>query len=144
MGRLAERLFLMLVVFSAAMALIPFGIFSGLWGWSVVGAALVVVFLGLGGVLVPRARRHVPEHRTKEAGALVQVFGSLCAAQFFVMGLVCWDYGNRYHSGNDGYEALGLIIFLGLLAVGVQGVVATFARLAYVWDRSPSRRGSPA
>lgn len=134
MGRLVARLFVLLVLFTLSMALVATGIFAATWWLWVIGLGVLVVFVALGGLLVPSAQRQMPHDRIKSAAALLQAFGSVCAAELLGMGLVTWCYGNRSLSGNDAYQALGLIIFLGLLGVGVQGTIATIARFTYVYN----------
>lgn len=134
---------MLLVLFSAALSFGAVGVF-GTWWYGLIGAGIFVVFLALGGLLVPSARKQLPEEDAKPGAALLQAFGALCMAELLVMGLVTWAYGNRSLSGNNAYQALGLIIFLGLLGVGIQGAIATLAYFAYVWNKAhpPRNRGA--
>jgi len=52
------------------------------------------------------------------------------------MALVSWVVGNRTLYENNAYQVLGLLIFLGLLGVGVQGVLVTAARFVYIRNRT--------
>jgi hypothetical protein len=133
-GRLYSSLFALLVVFSAGMSFVTLGVYASQWWWSVIGVAIVVVFVVLGGLLVPPARRGVATDDQATAAAAVQALGALCACEFFVMALVCWVVGNRSLFDNNAYQALGLVLFLGLIGVGIPGVLFTVARLVYVWN----------
>lgn len=136
MGRLYASLTVLVLLFSAAMSFITLGVHQYQWWWSVVGVGILLVFVAAGGVLVPRARRAVPERDAKTAAALLQAFGALLATEFFIMALITWAIGNRSLSDNNAYQTLGLLIFLGLLGLGAQGLVATTARFVYVRNRT--------
>jgi hypothetical protein len=142
--RLAFRFSLLLLLFALAMAFVALGVFSQ-WWYALIGAGVLAVFIALGGLLVPSARGRVRQRDVKAAAALSQAFGAWCALLFLVMALVTWCYGNRYLHGNSAYEALGLIIFLGLLGVGIQGALFTLVRFAYVHNQGVlAERGGSA
>ncbi|MGH9091362.1 MAG: hypothetical protein ACRDZR_08310 [Acidimicrobiales bacterium] len=146
MGRLYNSLFVLLVVFSAAMSFVALGVYASQWWWSVVGVGILVAFAGLGGLLVPAARKALAPAQAKTASAALQAFGSVCGLEFFVMAIVCWCIGNRTLYANNAYQALGLVLFLGLLGVGIQGAIGATARFAYVRDRArvDAGRSTPA
>lgn len=136
MGRLYGSLFVLLMVFSTGLAFISDGVYAGLWWVSVIGVGILVVFAGLGGALVPPARKALPADQSKTAMALLGAFGAVLGAEFFTMALFCWIIGNRTLAGNNAYQALGLLIFLGLLGVGIQGAIGAIGWFAYVYNRS--------
>lgn len=136
MGRLYAALFFLLVVFSAAMALITAGVYVSVWWLSVLGVGILVVFVALGGMLVPPARKAVAARDTKTAMAAMGAFGGLLALEFFIMATVCWVVGNRTLYLNNAYQALGLLIFLGLASVGVGGALGGVVMFTYVRHRT--------
>ena len=56
----------------------------------------------------------------------------LLALEFFIMATVCWVVGNRTLYLNNAYQALGLLIFLGLASVGVGGALGGVVMFTYV------------
>ncbi len=134
MLRLAFRLLFLLLLFSAALAFAATGVF-GEWWYGLIGAGIFVVFLGLAPLLINSATARLSEVDRKSGAALVQAFGALCGLELLVMGLVTWAYGNRSLSGNNAYQALGLIIFLALLGIGIMGAIGALARFAYVHNQ---------
>lgn len=140
MGSLSARLFGLLLVFSLAMALVPYGLYSGTWGWSIAGAGLLVLFVAMAGLLVPHAIRAAGPERRKLVNALLQFFGAFLLLEFLIMGFMMWIYGNRTFPDNSAYQALGLILFLGLLGVGIMAVLATFTYLFYVYNTGAIER----
>src|SRR6185437_15262967 len=131
MGKLYGALAVLVLVFSASMSFITLGVHSLTWWWSVIGVGILVVFIALGGLLVPAARKAVPEAEKKAANALMQLFGAFLTTEFLIMALICWALGNRTLNDSNAYHTLGLLIFLALLGAGAQGVVVTFARWLY-------------
>jgi hypothetical protein len=142
MGRLYGSLFLLFVVFSAAMSFIADGVYAGLWWVSVVGVGILVLFAGLGGLLVPPARQALGPAEKKEGGALMGAFGALLAAEFFSMALLSWVIGNRSLGANNAYQALGLVIFLGLVGVGVQGALGAIGWFVFVRNHTRTEGGA--
>lgn len=132
MGRLYNSLFVLLLLFSAAMSFVTLGVYASQWWWSVIGVAILLVFVALGGLLVIPAQKALAPSDKASASAALQVLGAVCACEFFIMALVSWVVGNRTLSDNNAYQALGLLLFLGLIGVGVQGVLFTAARFVYV------------
>lgn len=141
MGRLVSRLFVLLVLLSLALALGATGVY-GTWWYGVIGAGIFAVFLMGAAGLIPSAMSRLREDQRRTGSALLQAFGALCVLEVLIMGLVVWAYGNRSLSGNNAYEVLGLLIFLGLIGVGIQGAIATAARFAYVrnQEHQPTNR----
>ncbi|HEX3946202.1 MAG TPA: hypothetical protein VHW47_00790 [Acidimicrobiales bacterium] len=131
MGKLYGSLAVLVLVFSTAMSFVTLGVYDLTWWWSVIGVAILVVFAALGGLLVPATRKGIGEADRKAANGAMQLFGALLMTEFLTMALVCWCLGNRTLSSNNAYETLGLLIFLGLLGAGAQGVMVTFARWLY-------------
>jgi hypothetical protein len=130
-GKLYGSLAVLVLVFSAAMCFITLGVYDLTWWWSVIGVGILVVFVALGGLLIPAARKQVAEEDEKTANGIMQLFGAFLMTEFLVMALICWILGNRSLHGNNAYQTLGLLIFLALLGAGAQGVVVTFARWLY-------------
>jgi len=131
MGKLYGALAVLVLVFSASMSFITLGVHALEWWWSVIGVAILVVFVALGGLLVPPARKAVLPEDKKAANALMQLFGAFLTTEFLVMAVICWALGNRTLNDSNAYQALGLVLFLALLGAGAQGVVVTFARWLY-------------
>jgi hypothetical protein len=135
MGKLYGLLIAMVLVFAAAMSFITLGVYQSEWGWSLVGVAVLVVFLATGPIL-PRIIRSLPEGRRRYGYALLQLLGAICLLLFLVMGIITWALGNRTYASNNAYQVLGLLLFLGLIGLGVPGVVATTARAFYVYHEA--------
>ena len=120
----------MVLVFAASMSFISLGVYNLQWGWALVGVGILVVFVAIGGVLVPSARAAIPDEDKNTANWLLQFFGATCATLFFIMAMVSWVVGNRTLSSNNWYQVLGLLIFLGLAGLGIMGMAATGFMLA--------------
>jgi hypothetical protein len=135
-GRLYNSLFLLLLVFSTAMSFVTLGVYASQWWWSVIGVGVLVVFVALGGLLVPPARKAVAPEQRKTASAALQSFGAVCGLEFFVMAIVCWTIGNRTLYANNAYQALGLLLFLGLVGIGIGGAIGATVWFVYVRDRA--------
>jgi len=140
--RLYGALVVLGLIFSVAVALLTAGIYTLDWVWAAVGGGVGVVFLAVGGLLVPPARKAVPGAWEKMAGALLQFFGAFCTAEVMIMALIGWVVGNRSYNQSLGYQVLGILIFLGLLGIGVQGLIGTFVRFLYVRYRISSEQRS--
>jgi hypothetical protein len=143
-GRLYNSLFVLLLVFSTAMSFVTLGVYASQWWWSVVGVGILLVFAGLGGVLVPPARKALAPAQATTASAVLQAFGAVCGLEFFVMAIVCWCIGNRTLYANNAYQALGLVLFLGLVGVGIQGAIGATARFVHVRNRARVEAGRAA
>ena len=144
MGRLYNSLFVLLLVFSAAMSFVTLGVYVSQWWWSVIGVAILLVFFALGGLLVPSAQKAVAPADRATASAALQVLGAVCACEFFIMAIVTWVVGNKTLFDNNAYQALGLILFLGLIGIGIQGVLFTLARFVYVRNEARVERAHHA
>ncbi len=143
MARLYRAITLLVLVFSLAMALVCYGVYASPWWISLVGVAVLLGFVGLGGLLVPPARRHQTGDDAKEGGAALQMMGAFVTTELLVAALLVWISGNPTLSHNDAYQVLGLLIFLALLGLGAQGVLVTFAKWLYVRNsRAMARRRS--
>jgi peptidoglycan/LPS O-acetylase OafA/YrhL len=136
MGRLAGALTALLLVFATAMSFIALGVYNLQWQWSVLGIAIFVIFVILGGLLVPASRHAVTEEDKKVEMAMLQLFGALCVTLFLTMALVTWALGNRTYPDNNAYQTLGLLLFLAYLAIGIPGPIVTASRLLMATDRA--------
>lgn len=144
-ARLTLSLSGLLVVFAAAMSFVTYGVYVDIWWWSVVGVGVVAAFAALGGLLVPRSLVRLTGARQRTARAVLGVFGSLYASAFFIMALITWTLGSRtpaLHASN-GYQVLGLLIFLGLIGIGIMGPVAAVGGLLWVTNRPGGETGRP-
>lgn len=144
MGRLYNSLFVLLLVFSTAMSFVTLGVYASQWWWSVIGVGVLVVFAALGGLLVPPAQKALVPAQRKTASAALQAFGAVCGLEFFIMAIVSWTIGNRTLYANNAYQALGLLLFLGLLGIGIGGAIGATARFVYVRDRARIESDHPA
>jgi hypothetical protein len=113
------------LVFSASMALFGAAVHQGSWWFALFGVVVGVVFLGLGGLLVPAARKGVPEVDKGQEKWILQFFGAFCMTEVLIVALLAWVQGNQTRSSSTAYQILGLLIFLALLGAGVQGMAAT-------------------
>ncbi|MGH9082033.1 MAG: hypothetical protein ACRDY3_04615 [Acidimicrobiales bacterium] len=132
MGKLYGSLTVLALLFSASMSFATLSVYTLAWWPGAVAGGLFVVFAALGGVVVPGPLRSLSGARLKAAKALLQAFGAFCGAELFTMALITWTLGKRHIAPNDAYDTLGLLIFLGLLGVGIQGAVAMASRFFYV------------
>lgn len=132
MGRLYGSLLVLGLIFSAAVGFFAAALYGLDWVWAVVGAGVGLVFLALGGLLVPPTRAVIPTRWTKAANGLLQFFGAFCTLEVMIMALIGWIVGNRSYNHDLGYEVLGIFVFLGLLGVGIQGAIGTFFRFLYL------------
>lgn len=134
MGKLYGWLVALLLVFSLSMALGTWSVYSLSWEPGAAAGVVFVIFLAGAGV-IPGPLRALSGPRQKTGKALVQAFGAVLAGEFFVMALVTWILGKREVGINNAYETLGLLIFLGLLGVGIQGALFMVGRFLYVRNR---------
>ncbi|HEY3942868.1 MAG TPA: hypothetical protein VGL60_10315 [Acidimicrobiales bacterium] len=142
MGKLYGYLLFVLLAFSAAIGLMSAGIFGSDWIPLVVGAALLVVTLAIAGLLVRDGRRGLDPDETKVANSLLAAFGAFCTLEVLTMGLVLWAWGNRSLHANNWYQVLGLLIFLALVGIGVQGALATPVMFIYARSKLVARRSA--
>lgn len=134
MGRLTLSVLALLVIFATSMSFIVLGVYNDDWISSVIGVAILLVFFALGGLVIPKTKAALPQERQRSANALVQTLGAFCLLLFLIMALVAWGLGNRSVSGN-GYQVIGLLIFLGLIGLGVPGAIFTLGMFAYLFDQ---------
>jgi hypothetical protein len=124
------------IVFACAMSFATLAVYDNTWWPGIVAAALVVVVLGGSRAAITSALGTLAGGYRKTAQAAGLLFGSLCGVQFFVMALITWALGKRVVGENNAYLTLGLLIFLGLLGIGIQGVVAMVGWFAYVRNQA--------
>jgi hypothetical protein len=132
MARLYASVTVLIIVFSTALGFFAAAAWDSWWVWAVVGAGVLLVFLALGGRLVPSARRSLAPRDASSGSALMQAFGAFCTLEVLILGLVLWVWGNRTHMANNAYQVLGLLIFLALIGIGAPGAIVTFVRFLYV------------
>jgi MFS family permease len=131
--RLFWMLMLMLLFCSLSMSFFALSAYEGEWVWALFGVGFGIIFLASGG-LMDQARKRLPVADKRQGFWLLQFFGTTFTTEFFVAALIAWIMGNRTLSAEPGYQVLGLIIFLLLLGVGAQGMMATM--LFYVESHS--------
>lgn len=125
MSRLYGAVASLILVWSISMSFFALSAYLGDWVWAVVGAGFFFVFVALGGLLIPPARAAVPEADRKTAFWFLQFLGAFVTMELLIAALFAWIMGNRTHSASTAYQVLGLLIFLAMLGLGVQGVLAT-------------------
>jgi hypothetical protein len=133
MRRLMLTMSGLILVWSVSMSFFGLAAHNDDGVWAIVGALVLLAFLGLGGLVVAPARAAVPQAERKAALWFMQFFGAFVTTELLVTALIAWVMGNRTLSANNAYEVLGLLIFLALLGVG-QGVPVTF--VVFVRERS--------
>lgn len=134
MGKLYGWLAALVVVFAVSMALATWSVYAQSWPLGVAAGLAFLLFLAGAGV-IPGPLRTLSGARLKVAKALLQAFGALCGALFLTMALVTWILGKRSIGHNNAYDTLGLLIFLGLLGIGIQGAIFMIGRFLYVRNR---------
>lgn len=151
MAKLYVSLIGLVLVFACAMAFATLAVYDDIWWPGIVAGVLTLGTLAGAGGVVTRALRTLSGGYRKTAQAFALLFGSVCGLLFFVMALITWALGKRDVGPNNAYLTLGLLIFLGLLGVGIQGVLAMVGWFAYVRNqtvvvpaREMERRGHEA
>lgn len=134
MTRLYQATATIILLFSVAMSLSTLAVYDMDWVYAAVAGGVLVVVAAIGPIF-PSSMKSMDAHHKKAAGALLQVVGSLCGAEFFVMAVVTWALGKRHIAPNTAYDILGIVLLLGLIGVGIQGALAMIARFAYVHNR---------
>ena len=148
MGKVYGAVFFLVLELACSMSFVTLAVYDDQWYWGAVGGVLFLLFVALAGTIVPRTMRSLSGGRLRTARAALQLLGSVCGLELFIMALVTWALGRRHLAPSNAYEVLGLLIFLGLAGVGIQGVLAMTAYFVDVRNRSivaPSRleaRGS--
>jgi hypothetical protein len=139
--KLYGALIVLVLVFATSMSFISLGVYELQWWWSVVGVGILVVFAAAMGLVVKKARADIADSDQKMVKSLLQMVGSIYAGLFLTMAMVTWALGNRVLSDSTAYGILGLLIFLALLGVGIQGVLVTIAMFSKVYaDTDKAKR----
>jgi hypothetical protein len=133
---LYAALFGLTLVVACAMSFATLAVYSDTWWPGVVAGGLVVLFLAVSGLVIPGSLRSLSGGRLRTAKAAVVMASSIWGLEFFVMALVTWMLGRRDVGANNAYLTLGLIIFLGLVGLGIQGAIATTAWFVDVRNRN--------
>lgn len=131
------------LVFACSMSFATLGVYTDTWWPAIVAGALLLVFLAIGGAVIPGPLRSLSGGYRRTARAAVIMFSSWWGLEFFIMALITWILGKRTVGPSNGYLTLGLLIFLGLAGMGIQGVIATTAWFVHVRNQAivvPSRR----
>lgn len=136
MAKLYTSLFALVVLFACAMSFATLAVHADEWWPGAVAGGLLVVFAALGGLLIPGSIRSLSGGRLRTGRAAVQLFGSVCGLLFFMMAIITWALGKRAVGPDNGYLVLGLLIFLGLAGIGIQGVLAMVAWFVNVRNES--------
>jgi hypothetical protein len=145
-GRLYVGLIGLTFVFATSMAFATLAVDDLAWWPGAVAGGIMLLFLAGSGAVIPGPLRAFSGARRKTARAAVMMFSSLWGLCFFVMALITWILGKRalpVHTGSGNpYLTLGLLIFLGLVGVGISGFLSMAAYFVYVRNQSlvvPSR-----
>ena len=132
----------MTLLFACAMSFATLAVYTDTWWPGVVAGVLLVVFLALGPVAPASMRSLSDPYRRTGRSALIAA-GSWWGLLFFVMALITWILGKRSVGPNNAYLTLGLLIFLGLVGIGIPGAIGTTAWFVHVRNRLivvPARR----
>ena len=125
MKRLYAAVTALITIWTVSMLFFAVAAYRDDWTWSIIGVAALLMFAGLGGLLIPDAQRAATGEDRRGTFWLMQFFGSFVTTVLLVAALIAWIMGNRTHHDSNAYQTLGLLIFLALLGAG-QGVPATF------------------
>ena len=131
------------LVFACAMCFATLAVYTDSWWPGVVAGGILLVFLAIGGAVIPGPLRSLHGGYRRTARTAVVAASSWWGLEFFVMALVTWTLGRRAVGQNNAYLTLGLLIFLGLAGMGIQGVLAMTAWFVHVRNESivvPARR----
>lgn len=124
------------LLFCCAMSFGTLAVYDRTWWPGVVAGAVLIVFLGIAGLVIPGPLRSLSGGYRRTARAAVIMFSSWWGLAFFIMALITWALGKRTVSPNNAYLTLGLLIFLGLVGMGIQGVIAMTAWFVHVRNQS--------
>jgi hypothetical protein len=133
----------MTLVFGCAMSFATLAVYNDSWWPGVVAVGILVVFLGMGGAVIPGSLRALSGGARRTARTAVVAASSWWGLEFFIMALVTWILGKRSVGENNAYLTLGLLIFLGFAGMGIQGFLAMTAWFVHVRNESivvPARR----
>lgn len=136
MAKLYVSLIGLALVFACSMSFATLAVYDDAWWPGIVAGVLFLLVVVAAGGVITRALGTLAGGYKKTARAAAILFGSLCGLQFFVMALITWILGKRVVGPNNAYEVLGLLIFLGLLGVGIQGFLAMVGWFTYVRNQS--------
>lgn len=142
MRKLYVTLIGLTLVFACSMSFATLAVYSDTWWPGVVAGGILLVFLGVGGAVIPGPLRSLSGGYRRTARAAVVMASSWWGLCFFVMAMVTWILGRRAVGPNNAYLTLGLLIFLGLAGAGIQGVLAMTAWFVHIRNQSivvPSR-----
>lgn len=131
------------LLFACSMSFATLGVYTDTWWPAVVAGGILLVFLAIGGAVIPGPLRSLSGGYRRTARAAVVMFSSFWGLAFFIMALITWIHGKQWVGANNGYLTLGLLIFLGLAGMGIQGALATTGWFVYVRNQSivvPARR----
>lgn len=131
------------LVFACAMCFATLAVYTDTWWPGVVAGGILLVFLAIAGAVIPGPLRSLSGGYRRTARTAVVAASSWWGLEFFVMALITWILGKRSVGANDAYLTLGLLIFLGLVGMGIQGVLAMTAWFVLVRNESivvPARR----
>jgi hypothetical protein len=136
LAKLYASLIGLTLVFACAMSFATLAVYDDAWWPGIVAVAVLLVFLAVSGAVIPGPLRAFSGGYRRTARAAVVAASSLWGLEFFVMALVTWIIGKRAVGENNAYLTLGLLIFLGLAGLGIQGVLATTAWFVHVRNQS--------
>jgi hypothetical protein len=131
------------LVLACAMCFATLAVHTDIWWPGVVAGGVLLVFLAISGALIPRRLRSLSGGYGRTARAAVVAASSWWGLEFFIMAVITWAIGKRSVGPSNAYLTLGLLIFLGFVGMGIQGVLATTAWFVHVRNESivvPARR----
>jgi hypothetical protein len=131
------------LLFACSMSLATLGVYTFTWWPAVVAGGILLLFLAIAGAVIPGPLRSLSGGYRRTARAAVVMASSWWGLEFFIMALITWIHGKQVVGANNAYLTLGLLIFLGLAGMGIQGAIATTAWFVHVRNQSivvPARR----
>ncbi|MGH8987284.1 MAG: hypothetical protein ACRDXC_01625 [Acidimicrobiales bacterium] len=141
-----RRLYLTLsgltLFFACAMCFATLAVYTDTWWPGVVAGGILLVFLAVGAA-IPGPLRSLSGGSRRTARTAVVAASSWWGLFFFTMAMITWIHAKQWVGPNDAYLTLGLLIFLGLAGMGIQGAVAMTAWFFHVRNESivvPARR----
>lgn len=147
MNRAVRTLYLTLIgltlLFACSMSFATLAVYTDTWWPGVVAGGILLLFLAISGAVIPGPLRSLSGGYRRTARAAVVMSSSWWGLAFFIMAMVTWILGKHSVGANNAYLTLGLLIFLGLAGMGIQGVIATTAWFVHVRNQAivvPARR----
>lgn len=135
-----RRLYLTLIgltlVFACSMSFATLGVYLDTWWPAAVAGGTFLTFVAIAGGVIPGPLRSLSGGYRRTARAAVVMFSSWWGLEFFVMAMITWALGKRMVGPNNAYLTLGLLVFLGLAGMGIQGVVAMTAWFVHVRNQA--------